>query len=545
MPLVAVIVRSQEEGAPPPPYWDYGYPGARGGGGGGYQLGGRNDDRLTYSSYSHRPHDLAPPCRDLDSVSPDLGELGTLSYHQLEERLVQPSQMLRDLSRQLGPASPAPPPPDLNIDIDDIFQKFSDLVRGHGEPGDILAPGHELATNNNNSLSSKLETESQEAARDAFEDEEEDKEKDDKRPVSPCHVCGDRAIAHLHYGGICCYSCKAFFRRAVQSGKDKTYSCKRAGDCEVSIHTRRGCQKCRLEKCKAIGMTASWVLSDEQCEIRFGKGKVASKRSRVKEEDAAAAPEDDDQPPEKQMTFDSSVYSTNDQEMVEHMVQVYDSSWEVLCFSEKNSKLVQEILNNDKRRYSASEMNAMVTTVIQRGIFALNKNHHFGKLSEGDKKKLLVKNMTEMCLIRGALRFNVARKSFVIDLKGEDKPANVDTPLNAEIKQDSLRNLYASEDITRYINLLLLRFITIISFQQNSANDGPHQADGSADRGLHHHDQHRWLRLRRPRVGRSEICGGDSSSLHESVVQVTLKKAEHLPTKRNNIDKENDWKAEC
>ena len=32
--------------------------------------------------------------------------------------------------------------------------------------------------------------------------------KDDKRPMSDCHVCGDRAIAHMHYGGICCYSCK-------------------------------------------------------------------------------------------------------------------------------------------------------------------------------------------------------------------------------------------------------------------------------------------------------------------------------------------------
>ena len=63
-------------------------------------------------------------------------------------------------------------------------------------------------------------------------------------------------------------------------------------------------------------------------------------------------------------------------------------------------------------------------------------------------KKLLMKNMTEMCLIRGALRFNVARKSFVIDLKGEDRPS-VETPVQAEIKQDSLRNLYASEGITR------------------------------------------------------------------------------------------------
>ena len=72
----------------------------------------------------------------------------------------------------------------------------------------------------------------------------------------------------------------------------------------------------------------------------------------------------------------------------------------------------------------------------------------FEQISVTDKTSLLKKNMTEMCLIRGALRFNVARKSFVIDLKGEDRPS-VETPVQAEIKQDSLRNLYASEGITR------------------------------------------------------------------------------------------------
>merc|ERR1719410_1598551 len=195
-------------------------------------------------------------------------------------------------------------------------------------------------------------------------------------------------------------------------------------------------------------MTASWVLSDEQCEIRFGKGKGGKRKVEENNQEIEAASE---QPPEKQMTFDKIVYSTNDQEMVEHMVAMYDSSWEVLTFSERNAKLVQEILNTEKKKYSSTEMNSMVNTVIQRGIFAMNSNHHFRQLGEDDRKKLLMKNMTEMCLIRGALRFNVARKSFVIDLKGEDRPANVDTPLNAEIKQDSLRNLYASEDITSKI----------------------------------------------------------------------------------------------
>ena len=34
-----------------------------------------------------------------------------------------------------------------------------------------------------------------------------------------CPVCGDTAVAHFHYGGMCCYSCKAFFRRVVNTNK--------------------------------------------------------------------------------------------------------------------------------------------------------------------------------------------------------------------------------------------------------------------------------------------------------------------------------------
>ena len=38
-----------------------------------------------------------------------------------------------------------------------------------------------------------------------------------------CPVCGDTAIAHFHYGGMCCYSCKAFFRRVVNTYKVRFY----------------------------------------------------------------------------------------------------------------------------------------------------------------------------------------------------------------------------------------------------------------------------------------------------------------------------------
>ena len=446
-------------------------------------LPGRNDDRLTHSSFPapyHYPQSREPAdlhgqyqvqhqpveyCQhdqqelpEPISLTPD--SLDDISYAELEQRLAQPSQMFRQPKPSLNLEEPA----DLNIDIDDIFQKFSDLVKGNTR---------NKSNENNNMKTVKQEehfiTENEEdedcyikqtASFDNPNDDhdEDDKNKDDKRPVSDCHVCGDRAIAHLHYGGICCYSCKAFFRRAVQSGKDKSYKCKHDSNCEVSVNTRRGCQKCRFEKCKSIGMTASWVLSDEQCEIRFGKGKGSGgKRKLFKDEDDANG--ESEEPPDKQMSFDKIKYSENDKEMIDHMVKVYNESWEQLCFSEKNARLVQEILGSKKEKYSAAEMNSMVTTVIQRGIFAMNNNHHFRQLGEGDKKQLLVSNMTEMCLIRGALRFNAATSSFSIDLKGGDKPANDDININAEIRQDSLKNLYASEDITRYVDKAVTSFL--------------------------------------------------------------------------------------
>ena len=39
--------------------------------------------------------------------------------------------------------------------------------------------------------------------------------KDDKPRI--CHVCGEMAGKHSYYGGQVCPSCRAFFRRSVQS----------------------------------------------------------------------------------------------------------------------------------------------------------------------------------------------------------------------------------------------------------------------------------------------------------------------------------------
>ena len=40
-----------------------------------------------------------------------------------------------------------------------------------------------------------------------------------QKSMIDCPVCGDIAVAHFHYGGMCFYSCKAFFRRVVNTNK--------------------------------------------------------------------------------------------------------------------------------------------------------------------------------------------------------------------------------------------------------------------------------------------------------------------------------------
>ena len=76
-----------------------------------------------------------------------------------------------------------------------------------------------------------------------------------------CQVCGDVANDHQHYGGIACYSCKAFFRRKVST--QKSMKCPKSGNCEITKESRKSCKLCRLQKCYQIGMQAEWVMTVE------------------------------------------------------------------------------------------------------------------------------------------------------------------------------------------------------------------------------------------------------------------------------------------
>lgn len=93
-------------------------------------------------------------------------------------------------------------------------------------------------------------------------------------PVEKCKVCGEQAARHIHYGGVSCYSCRAFFRRSIQNKTANTYICRRSKECQINLKTRKNCQYCRYQRCLGVGMKPSWVLSAQEREQRFRKSKA-------------------------------------------------------------------------------------------------------------------------------------------------------------------------------------------------------------------------------------------------------------------------------
>lgn len=98
-----------------------------------------------------------------------------------------------------------------------------------------------------------------------------------KGDTKVCGVCGDRALGY-NFNAVTCESCKAFFRRNAMAKKD--FKCPFNEQCEITIVTRRFCQKCRLEKCFAIGMKKDHIMSDEEKIVK--RQKIEENRAKRK-----------------------------------------------------------------------------------------------------------------------------------------------------------------------------------------------------------------------------------------------------------------------
>ena len=55
----------------------------------------------------------------------------------------------------------------------------------------------------------------------------------DQADNDKCPICGCEASRHIHYGGRGCPSCRAFFRRSVQSNSYKSFKCGNTENCVI------------------------------------------------------------------------------------------------------------------------------------------------------------------------------------------------------------------------------------------------------------------------------------------------------------------------
>lgn len=83
-----------------------------------------------------------------------------------------------------------------------------------------------------------------------------------------CSVCGDKALGY-NFNAMTCESCKAFFRRNALSTKG--FTCPFSEICEITVVTRRFCQKCRLDKCFQVGMKKEYIMSEEDKALKRKK----------------------------------------------------------------------------------------------------------------------------------------------------------------------------------------------------------------------------------------------------------------------------------
>ncbi|XP_053262058.1 bile acid receptor isoform X4 [Podarcis raffonei] len=118
-----------------------------------------------------------------------------------------------------------------------------------------------------------------------------------------CVVCGDKASGY-HYNALTCEGCKGFFRRSIT--KNATYKCKNGGNCEMDMYMRRKCQKCRLQKCKEVGMLAECLLTEIQC-------KSKRLRKNISQPVDQTTGEDTEGPDLKQMSTTTKLYKLQEE----------------------------------------------------------------------------------------------------------------------------------------------------------------------------------------------------------------------------------------
>lgn len=172
-----------------------------------------------------------------------------------------------------------------------------------------------------------------------------------------CMVCNDRSLGY-NFNAITCESCKAFFRRNALT--QKTFLCPFNDNCEITVVTRRFCQKCRLDKCFAVGMRKEYIMSEE--DKRLKKAKIEQNRTKRKPLFGKESVEDfeaDEGCPKKIKRKAESVCESSDDKNVEANRKKADSQTMFTAISSTTG-------SPDRKTYDMPTLDSTSTEIVDR-----------------------------------------------------------------------------------------------------------------------------------------------------------------------------------
>ncbi|XP_069974888.1 uncharacterized protein [Penaeus vannamei] len=224
-----------------------------------------------------------------------------------------------------------------------------------------------------------------------------DSESDASKGPKTCGVCGDKAKS-MHFGGLSCDSCKAFFRRAVHNDAFTNFTCPYDGNCVINIASRKCCQYCRYKKCTSIGMERAWVMSEED---RAQLMKQRAERRAKQGEDSKKGLKEGKRellPYEPDMATMLNYMTEQERDEVEQAVRNYQLAYHDVPYK------------NDLKQFNVGRPSVqiinMFTTVVRRFAYFARLFPDFCELPSQDQGSLLRGGILEMSLIRGVQSFD-------------------------------------------------------------------------------------------------------------------------------------------
>jgi nuclear receptor subfamily 1 group I len=224
-----------------------------------------------------------------------------------------------------------------------------------------------------------------------------------KVDLKVCGVCGDKALGY-NFNAVTCESCKAFFRRNALV--QKQFKCPFNDQCEITTITRRFCQKCRLDKCFAIGMCKDLIMSEEDKNLK--RQKIEENRARkrtkthgfksgfkkVKKEDVEA-----DSQESQGFSFadsDSSKdagYQPNGTPTVVSVINYNDVGSERLVTSSDDVSMIRTMLNNTPNVQKSPEESTLVGLINNNDLNCNNNDPTSSSRSAVDVTKDVVEDV--------------------------------------------------------------------------------------------------------------------------------------------------------